>query len=299
MNTSKRSYILVTPAKNEEENLPNLIQSISSQSIVPSCWVIVNDGSTDSTPEVIRDAEKKYSWIESLNLKEHPRDLGEHYAFVCNMGFDHAIKIAEDRGIEWSFMGLFDSDIIVEQNYIERLINEFEKNPKLGLASGHVFTLLNGEERPNVIREDLPEGGCRLWRKECFNETGYYVIAYSPDNIATTRAKIKGWDTKWFSDLKAISTRPLAGEEGHWKEYKGFGIYSHYVNLHPFFSLLKGLRYLKRKPYYIGVAFLYGYLLSVILQKEKIDDEEIRDYYWRQRPKEMVAGFLKNLGIIT
>ena len=75
-------YILITPVKNEEENLPNLIQSVVEQTIKPVLWVIVDDGSTDRSPEIIKEAQKKYSWIQSIRLESKSRELGiQHTCF--------------------------------------------------------------------------------------------------------------------------------------------------------------------------------------------------------------------------
>ena len=61
-----RQYIVVTPCRNEEKNLPNLMQSMTAQTIKPALWVIVDDGSTDRTPEIIEKAKEKYDWIKSI-----------------------------------------------------------------------------------------------------------------------------------------------------------------------------------------------------------------------------------------
>jgi glycosyltransferase involved in cell wall biosynthesis len=284
----------VTPAKNEEENLPNLIESLAKQTIKPGLWVIVDDGSEDETLKIVKEAQKRYPWIKSLRLNKSPRDLGIHYAEVCKRGFRYALNYCKEKNIPWDYIALFDADIILDKYYIEKLIKEFEKNSKLGLASGHVFTLLNGKEIPNIQREDLPEGGCRLWRRRCFEATGGYYLTFAPDSVSIAKAKMKGWKTRWFSNIKAYSSRPLADAEGYWKEYKGFGIYSYYVNLHPFYAFLKGLRYFMHRPYYIGMAFLYGYFVCAIKRMKKIEDEEIKNYYWKVRPKEMREGLMKS-----
>ena len=53
-----KGYILVTAAKNEGKNLPELIQSVAEQTIKPLLWVIVDDASTDNTPQILEDASK-------------------------------------------------------------------------------------------------------------------------------------------------------------------------------------------------------------------------------------------------
>jgi len=291
------SYICITPAKNEEENLPSLARSLLDQSVRPELWVIVNDGSTDGTLEIIESLEEENKWICSVSLEEAPRDVGRRYAEVCNKGFSRAIRLCEEKGLSWDYIGLFDADIVLEADYMENLLFEFERNPRLGLASGMIVTFFDdGRRKVNVQRDDLPEGGCRVWRRECFEDIGSkYPVSYAPDSIAIAKSKLKGWETRWFPHIKAYSPRPVAHAEGHWTEYCGFGRYNYYVDLPFLFALYKAMRYSLERPFYLGAAYLWGYLLSMVRGEEKIDDSEIRRYYRYQRPVEMKRYYLSKI----
>ena len=291
-NSPSGSYIIITPAKNEEKSLPGLIQSIVRQTIKPKLWVIVDDGSTDGTPEIIEDAVKKHEWIQTIRLKEGERDLGVHYSQVCIAGFDYAMEYCKRCKIEYDYIGLIDADIILEETYFERLIKEFEKNRNFGIVSGEVWNIIDEKTKRSKQRSDLPCGGARLWRRRCFEETGGYIVTYAPDSISNVKAKLKGWETRSLEGIKVISTRALGSAEGYWKEFKGFGIYSYYVGFNLFYAILKGMRYLFERPYYIGLAFLYGYFSCLILGKKRIKDEEIRHYYRHIRPREINQYYL-------
>ena len=293
-----RSYIAVTPAKDEEESLPGLIESFAKQSIKPELWVVVDDGSTDRTPEIIEAAVKKYEWIQTIRLKEGARDLGIHYSQVCITGFDFAIEYCKKHKVKYDYIALIDADIILGETYFEKLIKEFEKNPKLGIASGEVWNIVGDKIIRSKLRGDLPQGGARLWRRRCFEETDGYLVTYAPDGLSNAKAKLKGWDTRSFEEIKVISTRALAGAEGHWKEFKGFGIYGYYVGFNLLYAVFKGIGYSFEKPYYIGLAFLQGYFGSLMLRKRRIDDKEIIHYYRHTRPREInqyYFNILKNV----
>ena len=131
-----RQYIVVTACKNEGDNLPNLIQSIASQTLKPVLWIIVDDGSTDNTPEILKEAEEKYSWIQSIRLEESKRDLGLHLAGMVRKGFDFAINYCKKKGIDYGYLANVDGDLTLETTFFEDIIKEFEKDPELGLASG-------------------------------------------------------------------------------------------------------------------------------------------------------------------
>ena len=155
------SYILVTPTKNEEKNLPGLIQSVIKQSIKPVVWVIVDDGSTDNTSNILSEAREKHDWIQVVQLKEHRRDLGKHYAYVCNAGFNFAIEHCKTHNLQYDYIGLLDADMILEPEFYNELIEKFEENPELGIVSGSVYYDDGNKLTMENDREDLPLGDVR------------------------------------------------------------------------------------------------------------------------------------------
>jgi glycosyltransferase involved in cell wall biosynthesis len=286
-------YILITAAKNEEKSLPCLIESIANQSIRPKVWTIVDDGSTDSTSEIIREAVEKHDWIKSIQLGESIRS-SKSYAYACKTGFDFGIAYSKKSSIQYEYIGLMDADMIPSTKFFEELIEEFERNPKLGIASGGVY-YNGGTLTHEKGREDLPRGGMRLWRRKCFEETGGYLLTSSPDSVANIKAKIKGWEIKQFKDIKAIQTRKTSTAEGFWKGYKAKGVSSYFVNLNPILALLRGIGYLFEKPYYIGLAYLWGYFGSFLRKQERIDDKEICEYYYKNKFQEVRQYYFNQL----
>ena len=119
-----RRYIVITPCRNEEKNLPNLVQSITAQTIRPALWVIVDDGSTDSTPVIIKEAKEKYAWIKNIRLDSSKRDLGLHLASTMGNGFDFAIEYCEKNGIDYEYLGNVDGDLTLERTFFENLIRK-------------------------------------------------------------------------------------------------------------------------------------------------------------------------------
>jgi len=278
-------YILITPDKNEERSLPGLIQSVVKQTIKPTLWVIVDDGSTDTSPEIIKDAKEEHRWIQSIQLNKSMRDIGKHYAYVCRKGFDFSYEYCKVNSIQYEYIGLIDADMILEPGFCYKLINEFEKNPKLGIASGGIY--YNNGLIWEEGRQDLPRGGARIWRRKCFEETGGYFLTYSPDSVSNIKAKLKGWETKQFKEIKAIQTRKTSSAEGFWKGYKAKGVSAYFVNTNPILAMLRGIDYLFKKPYHIGLAYLWGYFSSFLWKREQIDDEEISEYFHKNKPQEV------------
>jgi len=272
--------------------LPSTIHSIERQTIKPILWIIIDDGSTDRTPQIIETAKKKHDWIHSIHLNETARDLTIHYASVCNIGLDYGIKYCEENKIECEYIAIVDADMNLENAYFENLIKEFEKDPNLGIASGETWSIVGDRVMPTKQREDLPSGGHRLWRKKCFEETGGYLLTHSADSVSNVKAKLRGWKAKRFKEYKAIQTRMTSSAEGLWKGWRIQGESAYYFDVHPLYVVAKALRYLFKKPYYIGLAYLVGYVDSYINRKDKTDDDEIRNYYRYTRHQEIKRIYL-------
>jgi len=316
----KDSYVLVTPCKNEEENLSNLVCSIESQTIKPVLWVIVDDGSTDGTGEIISCAEREHDWIKGINLDEHPEYMGKHYAYVCNKGFELAVGYCKKNGIKYEYIGLVDADNILEKEYFEKLINEFEKDPKLGIASGFnayadLQSLLSDLRKSNpeagimdevlwnlydspsvqvqLAYEDKPMGSARIWRKKCFEETGNgYLLAYAPDSISNVKANLRGWKTRRFKDAKIIE-RAGTITQGAWGGGIRVGKFDYFIGRPLYYSFLRTIKFTFKKSFLFGLAHFYGYLTSMIKKEDRVDDLEVLDYYQNIRIQELKKHYTR------
>jgi len=286
-----QNYLLVTPAKNEERNLTAMAQSVVNQTMTPRLWVIMDDGSSDGTAEVIHGLTRRHSWIVGASLSEHPRDVYFHYAEVCMKGFDLAISYLRENKINCEFLGLVDADTWLEPTYFERLMDEFRKDVRLGLASGGLFHEKNGRFALEGGDMGSPRGTGRLWRKSCFFETGGYIACQAPpDTISNAKAKIRGYHIKQIPTIMAVQFRATSGAEGIWAGYKSRGRSWHYINAHPVLVLINVLYFSGERPRYRGAAFLLGYSIAFVRRDKKIGDEEILRYFWKQRARELIAN---------
>jgi glycosyltransferase involved in cell wall biosynthesis len=281
-----RKYVIVTPCKNEGGNLPDLIESMIAQTMVPVVWVIVDDGSTDDTPHIAQEAAKKCGWIHVLRMDEGQRDLGLHYATVVKMGFDHAISFCEENRLEYGYLGNLDGDLTLPPMFYENLMVEFEKDPELGIASGGTKHIIGDHVRYAKAPADEPSGGHMLMRRGCFEEGGGIPLSYSIDSVLKAKAKLGGWKTIRFEENVATEIRDVNAAEGYWKGFVHKGEASYCLYVHPIHVAAKVIIYSFRKPYYIGLAYMMGYLSSAMRRMNRINDEEVRLYFrnkWRQR----------------
>lgn len=279
-------YIVVTACKNEGENLPDLIESMIAQTMIPVVWVIVDDGSTDDTPYIVQEAAKKCGWIHVLRLGEGQRDLGIHYATVVKTGFDHAISFCEENGLEYVYVGILDGDLTLPPTFYENLMGEFKKDSELGVASGGTKHVIGDRVRYAKVSVNEPSGGHMLIRRKCFEECVGFPVSYAPDSVIKAKARLRRWKTKRFEENMVTEIRDVHAAEGYWKGFIHKGEASYCLYVHPMHVAVKVIMYSFRKPYYIGLAYMTGYFSSVMGRANRINDEEIRRYFrnkWKER----------------
>jgi len=275
----KGKYLLITPAKNEEQNLPEVARSVTGQKVKPELWVIVDDGSTDDTPHIVENLRASYSYIQSIRLPPRPRDITFHYSYVCKQGFDYALEYCTENNIEFEYIGLLDADTVLEENYSGKLLTEFEKDSSLGIASGGVYYDTGRKLSREKTDKNLPRGTGRLWRKECFIETGGYQVEPSPDSISNIKALLRGWKLKQYANIIQIQKRKTSAADGLWYGYVKNGWMAYYLGKNPLVALTNVLYYSVKFPFYTGAAYFWGYISSYIKKEKQIQDLEIRSYY--------------------
>ncbi|AFV22946.1 glycosyl transferase family protein [Methanolobus psychrophilus R15] len=281
----KNDYIIVTPCKNEEKSLPGLIESVLNNTIKPNLWVIVDDGSTDSTPDILRDFEGKYGWVHIIHGVESVRDLTFHYSKIVDHAIKYAIGFCENNDIPCDFISLIDADMLLGKDFFESILERMNSDPCIGVCSGSAAYYLNGSLVNETGRSQNPIGGLRVWRKKCFEDSGGFPQSYSADSVSNVLAILGGWKIMKYNDIIAITARPTTSTEGFWKGYKTRGKSDYYRGYHPLYVLFKSVKYCLKRPYYIGVAYLYGFVYGVFFIKEKIHIPEVRCYY-RNKYKE-------------
>ena len=281
------AYILITPAKNEEDSLPELIRSIVNQNVKPVAWVIVDDGSGDKTPQIINKATSECPWIHSLKLDtKGAYDIGEHYAFVCRKGFIYALNYCEENNIEFEYIALSDADMRYPTDYFSQLITFLRNNSEYGIVSGK---LLIKDGRGNIYEENKihlgggdPYGTGRVWRKETFKETNGYVLTKSPDGVSNITALLKGWKTKRLADIECYQTRETGEKISLWNGHFARGERAYYLNAN-FLSIVGSIVNMilisrQKNSMIKSLAYFSGYFRSFIRRDDKIENDDVKRY---------------------
>ena len=270
-------FVIISPVRNEENLITKTIQSVLSQTVKPLEWIIVNDGSTDSTKNIIEEYTKKFHWIKLINLD----DRGYYYpgtgvVNVIKKGFE---RISENN---WDYLVKLDCDISVEDNYFENIFNEFNNNPKLGIASGAIY-LVNGNGKKEIkekSQDDHPWGASKVYRRKCFEDINGWKAIPGWDLADLLAAQMKGWDTRCFDQYKIFHYRKTGTRRsditsgmfllGRFHFRYGYGI---------FYTFMKSLYRLAEKPIIIGgVSIFLGYLYAFIIQEERLFEKDMRKF---------------------
>jgi len=284
------AYIIITPAKNEEKFIEKTIQSVITQTILPVRWIIVDDGSTDKTPEIVKKYLKDYPFIRLVQReKNQERNFGNK-VFAIRRGFE------EVKDIDYEYYCNLDADVSFEPNYFEMLLNKFNENKKLGICGGRAYYYKNGKLIKQPYNSESIPGFTQFFRKKCYDDTGgYYPFKYgNEDGYVEIKARMKGWETRTFEDIKIIHLR-LTGTQWGSKIKLRFisGKIEYFYGFTFYYHLLRALRITFKEPFIIGSIFaLYGYIISTIKKEERINDEEFIKFL-RNEQKNRLIHYIK------
>lgn len=271
-------YLLITPLKDEVQYIESCIRSVVQQTVPPSLWVIVDDGSTDGSADVVRKWMDSHPWIDLISLEPGEWDLGIHYSEVCIRGFDRAMAHAKINHTSWEFIGLVDADIQLDATYFEHLLWEMRSDENLGIASGCLKEPGAKETDELRIHEDKPMGAARLWRRDCFVDAPY-IPSFAPDSVSNVKALLSGWKTQLFPDIIGKQLRPMGESHGKCQGARLWGRSSHFLGSKPLFAFLKGLKLMLKFPFYPGLCYWGGYFNSYLGKRSRIKDEDILRFY--------------------
>jgi len=287
-------YILITPVKNEENNLSQTINSLLHQDVKPKLWVIVDDNSDDGTPEIIQRYSDKISWIAGIKSerKNTEYDASMGYSKVVRVGINYAKKTADTQKIEYNYIGILDGDITLNKDYFKILMQEADEIEKCGIISG-----LLHEKTKKDPENGIPRGGARLYNKKCLEEIGVFPITTSPDTVTGIKAVNREWKLVKTGNASGLQLRPQAGKKGLLHGYKKTGEGDYYLGYHPVNIFLAGIYLCFKFPFYTGLALLYGYFSSFILRKKQTDDKEIKEYFGEQKFRNLKNKLRKKLNL--
>lgn len=266
------SYVLITPARNEAAFIEQVIESVIAQDILPLRWVIVSDGSTDGTDEIVREYASTHPWIELVRMPERKERhfAGKVHAF--NAGYDKVRKLPYD------IIGNLDADITFEKNYLGFLLGKFRENPRLGVA-GTPFREGSQQYDYRFSSVEHVSGACQLFRRECFEEIGGYtpLKAGGIDLAAVLTARMKGWQTRTFVEKTCEHHKQTqAARHSNFLATFKSGYHDYLMGSHPVWQIFRSLYQMSKRPFFVGgFALLAGYSWAVLSRAQRTVPKEL------------------------
>jgi biofilm PGA synthesis N-glycosyltransferase PgaC len=281
---TKCDYVIVTPAFNEAQYLKDTIESVVAQTVLPLAWVIVDDDSTDATPDIIQSYARTYPWILYVHRERQP---GQTYYASNVCAINEGKRRISDKAYE--FLAILDADIKLPRHYYDTLLGYMKKDQKLGVASGIYENLIDGKLHSVLSDRRSTPKAIQVFRSQAFEQIrGYLPLPYGgEDTCACVMARMKGWKTWSFPDLKAVHLRPTGlGNTGSVLKAKYIqGIHEYSLGNHPVFVLGKCVkRSIYERPYFIGgFARLLGFLGAHVKRLPHDVPLEVRQYHWHEQ----------------
>jgi len=279
------SYVIISPCRNEESFMRKTLDSVVGQTILPALWVIVDDGSSDLTPEILAEYAAKYSFIQLVSRENRGhRSVGPGVIEAFYEGLD-TIDLKQ-----FGFICKLDLDLIMPPRYFETLIARMNGNPRLGNCSGKPYYIdkVTGEFVSEGCGDENAIGASKFYRRECFEEIGGFVRQVMWDGIDGHRCRQLGWlAMSWDEpDIRFTHLRPMGSSQQNiitGRIRHGFGQY--FMGTGLVYMLVSGFYRMTRPPVFFGgLAMLWGYLKSWLTRVPRFEDAElsafIRKYQW-------------------
>jgi len=281
-------YVLITPAHNEEAFIAQTIESVINQTVLPVKWVIVDDGSTDSTAAIVSRYLPKYPWMEMV--QRSPRQdrnfAGKVHAF--NAGCERL------KGLEYEIIGNLDADVSIEADYLEFLLRRFTEDERLGVGGTIFIEEGYSSERHSFEGHYHVAGGCQLFRRRCFEEIGGFKPnkGGGVDWVAVTTARMMGWKTRAFREKRFFHHRHLGtAKRGALAALYDYGERDYYLGGHPVWELFRVAYRMTKRPYIFGGLSLgLGYGWAMVRRIDRSVSNELMAFHRGEQ--------MRKLGII-
>ncbi|HEV8246648.1 MAG TPA: glycosyltransferase family A protein [Polyangiaceae bacterium] len=284
-----RRYLLISPCRDEADYLQITIDSIAAQSVKPSKWLIVDDGSTDETPQILARAAEQYPFIEVVRRDDRgERSVGPGVIDAFYLGLS---KVDLD---DYDYVCKFDTDLELGARYFERTLEYFEEDPWLGTLSGKLHLRRDGILALERTGDENSVGPVKFFRVPCFKEIGGFVREVCWDGIDGHMARLKGWVARSVDDpeLCIVHLRQMGSSHvSLWHGRQRWGRGKYYMGSAPYYMAAVSLYRMAERPYLLsGLGILVGYMKARFEQAPRIEDSHYLEYLRKFERDSLLLG---------
>lgn len=273
--TTAKNYVLITPCRNEADYIEGTLQAVIAQTVRPKKWVIVSDGSTDRTDEIIEGYAQKHDFILLLRQSgDRKRNFGSKVEAI-NLAYEQL------KELQFDFIGNLDADITFDNTYYAKILSKFEQNERLGVAGGLRLDFVRGRFVKIRSARSSVGGSIQMFRRECYETIGGYqrLSCGGIDAVAETMVRMHGWEVESFPEITVYHHRATGIAAGsairaHFKR----GEQHYLIGYHPLFHIASCMFHFFSFPFMLGsLAELAGYAWSFLgRRKLAVPDDFVR-----------------------
>lgn len=277
MSTDAR-YLLVTPCRDEAEYARRTLDSVTKQTVTPAKWIIVDDGSTDETPQILAEYAERFPWIEIVRREDRgARSVGPGVIEAFYFGWS---KIDPH---DYDYICKFDLDLDIPERYFEILIERMESEPRLGTCSGKpYFEDDPGKLVSEACGDEMSVGMTKFYRTECFLEIGGFVREVMWDGIDCHLCRMRGWLACSWDDpeLRFVHLRPMgSSQHSMWVGRNRHGFGQWFMGTGFLYMFASAVFRMSRPPYLVGgLGMLFGYVRSALRRDRRYSDHTFRKF---------------------
>jgi poly-beta-1,6-N-acetyl-D-glucosamine synthase len=276
---SNRRYVLISPCRDEAEHMRRTLDSVIAQSVPPTLWVVVDDGSTDDTSAILQSYQSRIPYLRVVQRANRGRrSVGPGVIEAFYAGLE-TIDLAD-----FDYLCKLDLDLDLPGRYFETLMERMEANPRLGTTSGKPYFVASGTGNlvPEVCGDENSVGMTKFYRTGCFKDIGGFVRQVMWDGIDCHRCRMLGWMAESVDDpaLRFIHLRPMgSSQKGIWTGRVRSGYGQYFMGTSPLYQLAVILFRLPRHPVLVGsIAMFWGYVSSALRRVPRYEDAEFRRF---------------------
>ncbi len=274
--------LIISPVRNEVRHIADVITAMSAQTRPPDTWIVVDDGSSDGTLELLVEAAQTVPFMRVLSVPQSPIDAAvDRLLHAADArAFNHGLEFAPD----YTHVGKLDGDIELPSTYWEELLERFRSDPRLGIAGG-VLVERSGDtwKLRGTSNLEHVRGALKLYTRECFESIGGMPEMLGWDGCDEVLARMRGFSTRSFPELVARHHRVAGTAQGRLRGLHRLGR-SMYVEGYPLaWVIARSAKVAASRPFGVsGAVYLAGYLDAAKRRVPRFEVDGYRQHLHRE-----------------
>ena len=265
------------------------LDTVIAQSVRPAKWVIVDDGSSDESPQILAEYAAANDWIEVVTRADRGhRAVGGGVVDAFYAGYATIDPTAFD------FVCKLDLDLSLPPRYFEALMVRMEADPRIATCSGKAYVREGDRLVSENHGDDTSLGMTKFYRVACFEAIGGFVRQVMWDGIDCHRCRMAGWIACSWDDpeLRFVHLRPMgSSQQGIYVGRMRHGYGQYFMGTGFVYMAASAVSRIGERPYLLGsLAMLWGWLRSALRREPRYDDPEFRAFLRRYHRRVLRVG---------